>query len=148
MFEYWSSRRSAGDFPGRRDLDPLDFPYAIGNVTLIEVEPAPLSFRFRLVASDMTDRLGHLMAGKPLESCPKPQMREFLRSVYATVVTERQPWGGRGVCMLDQRVWRDETIVMPLAADGRSIDMLMSVRYAVESQRDRSRPAAPAAPWL
>src|SRR3546814_9250845 len=75
--------------PSRAELDPLDFRYAIGLVTLVDVERDPLRFRFRLVASPVTRHLGYELTGRYLDEVPERDMRSYLDSAYRRLATER-----------------------------------------------------------
>src|SRR3546814_7692417 len=59
----------------------LDFRYAIGLVTLVDVERDPLRFRFRLAASPVTRHLGYELTGRYLDEVPERDMRRDRKSV-------------------------------------------------------------------
>src|SRR3546814_9515784 len=82
LHAYWRQRHVDGRPPSRAELDPLDFRYAIGLVTLVDVERDPLRFRFRLVASPVTRHLGYELTGRYLDEVPERDMRSYLDSAY------------------------------------------------------------------
>src|SRR5215467_5972175 len=53
LHDYWDAKRGDRLFPARRDLDPLEFGFALGHVVLVEVTRPPLRFRFRLVGTEV-----------------------------------------------------------------------------------------------
>ena len=64
LYQYWLERRGARAFPSRSDIDPLDFVYALGRVSIVEIMPGPKRFRYRLVSSQLTDHLGYEMSSR------------------------------------------------------------------------------------
>src|SRR5688572_20100313 len=53
LYDYWDARRGARFAPRRQDIDPIHFPYALGDVALAEVlGGSPLAFRYRLVGEN------------------------------------------------------------------------------------------------
>lgn len=47
MYQYWQSKRGATrPFPSRRDIDPLEFTFALNKVSLIDVMANPRRFFF------------------------------------------------------------------------------------------------------
>src|SRR3546814_3673730 len=89
LHAYWRKRHVDGRPPSRAALDPLDFRYAIGLVTLVDVERDPLRFRFRLVASPVNRPLGYELTGRSLDAVPERDMRSYLDSAYVRLATER-----------------------------------------------------------
>lgn len=128
LYSYWAGLRGNRDFPARSDLDPIDFWFALGCVSLIEVLPDPLRFRYRLVGTNLTRNLGYEMTGKLLDEMPEPEVRAYLLDKYTTVLRERRPILEQGHHTLDRRVWRHETLYLPLSNDGRDIDVIVSCR--------------------
>src|SRR5258708_29185921 len=59
FFAYLEAKRGTRAFAARRDIDPLEFGYILGNVVLVEVQHAPLRFRYRLVGSNLAAAAGH-----------------------------------------------------------------------------------------
>lgn len=125
LYLYWDSRRQGREFPARRDLDPLDFRFALGHITLLDVLQDPLRFRFRLHGSELTLRAGYDLTGKMVDDLPNPANRAILlercRSLVETgramrVINERR---------LGKRLFGYEAVWLPLAGDGHTIDMLM-----------------------
>ena len=105
-------------------------------MSLVDVLDAPRRYRYRLVGTAVTDNLGYEMTGKFLDQLPESQMRAYLEQLYGKAVTQRAPVYERDQVNLDGRLWRSETIVLPLSSDGQAINLLMIYR-----ETDRPRPA-------
>jgi len=123
--DYWEERRRGREFPARSDIDPIDFRFALGHVSLIDVLQAPLRFRYRLVATNLTKHLGYEMTGKTADQIAEPQVRDYVLTRYCRAVEARRPLTESGEETLDDRVWRYQAIYLPLSSDGNAIDMLL-----------------------
>jgi hypothetical protein len=136
LYAYWVARRGARPFPSRDEIDPVDFDFVLGRVSLVDVLDQPRRYRYRLVGTTMTDNLGYEMTGKFLDQLPESEMRAYLDRLYGKVVAERVPVYQRDQITLDGRLWKSETIVLPLSSDGHTINLLMIYRVT-----DRPKPA-------
>ena len=127
LYEDWDQRRRGREFPARADFDPLDLKYVLGDLSLVDVLRDPVRFRFRLHASNVVDRGGIDMTGRLVDDMPDERRRGNTLRHYTKVVAQRAP----SVISLrneytDLRSWHCEVLVLPLAADGTTIDMLMA----------------------
>lgn len=149
LYRYWLERHVDGRRPSRAALDPLDFRYAVGFVTLVDVAHAPLRFRFRLVATAVTEHLGYELTGRYVDEVPESAMRAYLLESYRRVVTERRPLHERGERVLDGRTWRHESMLLPCCGDDGGDDdvaMIISARVT-ESPQSLADPGGARRPW-
>ena len=127
LYQDWDERRRGREMPARADFDPLDLKYCIGNLSLIDVAHEPLRYRFRLHASTVAQSIGFDLTGKDLDAMPDAEYRRIVADHYAEVLAARKPVAKyRHRQMTDQHIWSCEVLVLPLASDGKTIDMLMS----------------------
>jgi hypothetical protein len=54
---YWLSKHRDGRLPGRDALDPMEMRQFLSNVALVDVQPDPLDFRYRLIGTAITKHL-------------------------------------------------------------------------------------------
>src|SRR5690242_10042588 len=68
MVAFWDEKRGARDWPLRGDFDPLEFWFAVGYVSLIDVSGAPGARRyfFRLDGTRQVELFGVDFTGKYL----------------------------------------------------------------------------------
>lgn len=125
LYLYWDEKRRDRRFPARRDLDPLDFPYALGKIMLIDVSYDPLKFRFRLYGTELADRMGIDVTGLALDQHPMPEFRDFLERGWRGVIEASRPMHVFFDRYVDERQRRFESLRLPLSSDGTTIDMLM-----------------------
>ena len=127
----WQVRRRGRLLPSRGDFDPLDLKYVLGKLLLVDVlgpdvAGRPLQFRYRLVGTELAARVGVDLTGRTLDDYPSPEYREFMRRRYTQTVEERRPLSSvQTRLVVDNQVRRYEALLLPLAADGETVDMLM-----------------------
>jgi hypothetical protein len=126
LYEYWSQKRGARIMPSRVDIDPLDMTFIIGNLILIDViDGSPLDFRIRLHGTHLAERVRFDLTGKMLDEMPQVEFRNLTRQSFTKVVTTRQLVHGRRDRVLDGRLRRYETIILPLSSDGATVDKIL-----------------------
>ena len=126
LAEDWERWRRGREFPSRADFDPLNLKYILGSLSLIDVVGFPPKFRIRLHASNVVDRAGLDLTGKFVDEMPSERQALALTH-YRAVLAQRKPLARTYVDHnIDERLWNCEVLVLPLAGDGNTIDMLMS----------------------
>lgn len=128
-----------GVLPGRRHMDPLDIPDLLPRLWLLDVAwPGP-RFRFRLVGTLIVDRLGYDPTGEWLEDTPLAyRQNPDLTERYRTTVESGRPTYRLG----RQRLTRTkdyefvENIFLPLAEDGRTVDVLLALSVLADTADD------------
>jgi len=127
-YEYWLGQRPGGGLPGRQHIDPTDIPFLLRGLWLIDVAREPFRFRYRLVGTRIVEAMGRDPTGLWLEEA-HPHASSvpgfFLR--YERVAQTGIPSRRRGTALLwSHRDYREiENILLPLAADGKTVDMIM-----------------------
>jgi hypothetical protein len=136
LYAYWCECRGTRAFPSRREIDPVDFAYALGRVSLIELEPNSQRFRYRLAATTVADHLGYEMSRRYVDEIPEPEVRAYVMELYERTFTTGEVQHEIGERVLDERVWRHETLVLPLGESDDAVDMILVYR---RTERPRSR---------
>lgn len=124
----WEARRRGRAFPSRADFTPHDVKYLIGNLSLLDVVYAPLRFRYRIHATRLAQRVGVELTGKWVDEIPNPVHAAGACGHFTEVIEQRTPIVYRRVAefVTDNLPHDCEILALPLAADGRTIDMMMS----------------------
>jgi hypothetical protein len=125
LYAYWRAKKGERPAPRRADLDPVEIAPLLPFVTLVDVERAPLRFRYRLVGTAIVRNVGDDFTGRYLDSLTRLSRRDAMAAEFARVVDSAMPavsvWDyTRG----DGRRLRYERLIMPLMADGATVDML------------------------
>jgi hypothetical protein len=113
--------------PPRAAIDPLDFRYILGYVTLVEVEPAPRRYRFRLDGSILAMLSGMDYTGKYLDELGMPDYIDFVAASYDRVVDGRHPYAYRKQGAFDTKTFDEETLILPLGHDGTVEHLMVAV---------------------
>jgi hypothetical protein len=131
VHEYWHSIHPGdGRLPGRAALDPLAIAPILPHVMLIDVDGRPPRFRYRLIGTRMVDALGGDFTGQWLDEAhlkpgsPAPQFPSYI----AVAVTGQPEWrrGPPHFASYIDRCKELERLFLPLAADGRTVDMILT----------------------
>ena len=125
LFAYWCAAKRARRMPARRDLDPLEFPYALGYVMLIDVLREPLRFHVRLHGTQITQRVFYDLTGKLLDEIPDPEYRRYAIKRCRALVDTAQPLRVQQDREIDGRIHRYEALWLPLSDDQVRVTMLM-----------------------
>jgi hypothetical protein len=124
LFEYWRGRCAEAAMPARSAVDPLDFRYILGYVTLVEVELAPRRYRFRLDGSILAMLSGMDYTGKYLDQLGMPDYIAFVAASYDRVVDHGLPYAYRKQGAFDTKTFDEETLILPLGRE-RTVEHLM-----------------------
>jgi hypothetical protein len=124
----WDLRRGGREFPARADFTPHDLRYLIGNLSLLDVHHDPLRFRYRLHASNLANRIGIELTGKWVDDIPNPIHANAAAAHFTEVIKRRTPivYRRKHEFVTDGLPHDCEILALPLARDGRTIDMLIS----------------------
>lgn len=122
LHDHWRALPTGeGGLPGPRALDPLDVPWALGAISLVDVagDPPDCRFHFVLDGSWQVERYGFDMTGKALDEFPEPETRALIHASYLELVVVRRPLVRRRDLMLDGRPRRYEALLLPFGVAGR-----------------------------
>jgi len=136
LYAYWNGIRPAPDLlPGRQHFDPVDIPALLPFLWLLDVHRDPLRFRYRLSGTELVKAMGADFNGKFLdeiradfpESTTGKQHEEIVRT---GVIAFREGWPTlhKG----KEFRWM-QRLVLPLARDGKTVDMVLGIGVYGES---------------
>lgn len=145
LFAYWASRREPGRLPGRRQIDPTDFKRHLPTVSLIDVLLSPSEdlardYRLRLAGTGLYEVYRGEITGKTLNEVYDAGAADYWRAELDKVVEERRPGVGS-----HSLAWRGAPhlsilwLRLPLATDGRRVDMILGYDVVVGSQGEFAR---------
>jgi hypothetical protein len=125
LYDYWLAKKGTRRFPTRADIDPLDFPYILGNIMLLDVVRDPLRFRVRVHGTEMVVRAGYELTGKFLDDLPITDYRLYVRERCEGLVRDGEPLLICHNRALDGKTRRYEAIWLPFGDDGETVSMLL-----------------------
>lgn len=137
VLDLWSSRRRGGALPARADFDAIELMRFGGIITLVDVEHAPERFRFRLVGSDITRMLDRDSTGRFLDELYHADTYDIVVAGYRHCIANREPARGYGrMVHANSEFLPFESVDLPLAADGYTVDMIMKAAIVGREPRD------------
>ncbi len=126
IFAYWLAKRGDRLFPAKAEIDPVDFSYVLGYVTLVDVERDPRRYRFRLDGSILVELSGMNYTGRYLDELPMEEYSSFIKETYDRVVDSGAPHRYRKSELFDhQQYFSEETLILPLGDNPPTVDMLL-----------------------
>jgi hypothetical protein len=135
FFDYWKSKSVNGRLPGRQDIDPLEMRRFLPHLMLLDVvrEHADIRFRFRLFGTGLLTLWKADFTGLWLdEVLPRAGYRD-VHTDLLDIVSARQPRHGmRRLVFPGRDMITHERLMLPLASDGESVDLLMGLFFEAQ----------------
>jgi hypothetical protein len=126
VFEYWNSCRQDGMLPRRKDIDVLQLKPVLGHTHLVDVSAQdPADYRFRLYGSKVRlDRFRNY-SNTRVGDYPSIPYRTALIEDYSSVAWSGSPLYQHVVARLQSVRYSYSRLLLPLAEDGRRVNMLV-----------------------
>ena len=136
--DHWRQKCAGFPMPPKAAIDPVDFPYILGYVSLVVVENAPEGnapmnkprrrYFFRLDGSILARLSGVDYTGKYFDELGMPQdYVDFINAGYDLVVESGKPYAYRKAGDYGQKIFDEETLILPLGKDGAGNSLLVAV---------------------
>jgi hypothetical protein len=136
LIGYWAGKRQGRRFPARADFDPLELKPLLGHLLMVDVVREPedrLRFRYRLFGSEFVFYHGADMTGRWLDEIANPAFRDELLEFYRSVVTQGEVRTLSYDYLRDDRRHRFQAVLLPLAADGKTVNIVLGCGVPIES---------------
>lgn len=128
LYRYWLDLAPERRLPGRQHIDPLSFHDLLPGIWILDVERNPLRFRYRLVGTRIVEASGREVTGLYMEEA-HPHVRSMPSGLarYIDAANHGLPSRRKGKATLWQHkdYQQVENILLPLARDGETVDMLL-----------------------
>ena len=124
---YWDGLRAGDRLPGRQHFDPVHIPAFLANIWLLDIQPEPLRFRFRLVGTRVAEFLGRDPTGQWVDETYPSFAGSEIEEDFVASVRRGEPRWRRGSPFMEANkdYVRVERVALPLAANGHDADMLL-----------------------
>ncbi len=130
LYGYWRSIRPAPDrLPGRQHFQPTDIPHLLQWIWLVDVLRTPLRFKYRLVGTVHVDAAGSNPTGRWYDEV-HPRFRQSTAYPHFVAAAERAQvafYRGPPVYVIDLQFKTIERLILPMAQDGGTVDMLLGI---------------------
>ena len=130
VYRYWQACRPSLDvLPGRRDIGPMGLMDVLRYVWMCDVARNPLRFRYRLIGTTVAHVMGCDRTGGWLDEvhenfAASPAFADFARAAEEGACSY---YSGRPMFHLAKDYIWMERLMMPMATDGHTVDMLLGV---------------------
>jgi len=131
--DYWASRRGGGLMPSYSDIDPIDIPWALPHLYIVEVRGD--DFVFRLAGEAVAERYNRPMKGVRISDLFTSSSSSEILGRWRRVVSKPSAYYSytqhetvRGIAVRARR------ILLPLGADRKSADHLIGFTVYEETQ--------------
>jgi hypothetical protein len=139
LHDYWRQIHPQEGLPGRQHFEPLAVAPLLPHLRLVEVHRDPLRFRYRLLGTQVDAVHGTSLAGYWLDEAfaSAPRGRALLAE-YARVAETGEPMWRRGApnVVPEPECAELEVLRLPLAADGRAVDMILCIHLYFDVRGD------------
>ena len=136
LFKYWRGTFKDSAMPGIGNIDPLEFDYAMGMISLVEVHRDPLRFYFRHFGAHNVDHYGFDLTGKWLDDNPEKDIRIAMSEWCCTAITSQAPVLRHFDEFQNGQPEIYETLVLPLADNtGQVQRLLLAIDYGYKTKR-------------
>src|SRR5690349_19485283 len=125
LHEYWSRLNGAQWLPRWRDFDPLEVKRLLGNLMVVDVLREPLRFHVRLHGTEMVQRAGYELTGKPLDAIPFEEYRNYVIDRCRTLVANPEPTRVEHSRVLEGSIWPYHALWLPFSDDGKHVSTLL-----------------------
>jgi hypothetical protein len=130
LYHYWLALRPCpGLLPARRHFSPFDVPSLLQWLWLTDVQRSPLRFKYRLIGTRHVEAEGADRTGRWYDEV-HPRFEASTAFPHFVAVAEQRRvafYRGPPVYVIDARWKTIERLILPLAEDGREVDMLLGI---------------------
>jgi hypothetical protein len=131
FYRYWDGKRGDRTMPSRADIDPLEMKSWLAGIALIDIKrdharPERYELRYRLIGTQLTKLRGRDVTGMRVEIGYFGANLDAALENYRLVIEERTPvYDWDRTPSPDGFAREGETLLLPLAADGETVDMVL-----------------------
>jgi hypothetical protein len=125
FFRHWDEKRGAHAMPAPSDMDPLDFPWALGWLSI--VERVDRTYRWRLDGSRLAEFFRVEMQGRFLEDYPYPSAVPILRASFDRAFETRAPVFAKRRYEDERGPWRYRALFLPVGVDRATPDRMFHI---------------------
>ncbi|UUX51876.1 PAS domain-containing protein [Nisaea acidiphila] len=145
---YWLCKFHERGLPRWRDMDPVDFPWALSRIFILSrVESG--RFAYHLVGEDLDRMLGGHLKGKTADQVFEPGYAEYTERRWERAAAERLVcYNGSFHLTVDNVPRIARRVLFPLSEDGELVDRLIGVVHFDRRGPDRKEQFGPSYSFL
>jgi hypothetical protein len=121
----WEEKRGNRRWPSRADFDPIEMKYALGDLSLYDVEENPRRFWCRLDGTRQVELFGVDCTRRYLDEVFTPDYYALAERSFGRTVDEGRPLYFQREVPYAGRIIRYEVLMLPQSSGGEKVDQLM-----------------------
>ncbi|KLN61157.1 hypothetical protein WH96_08320 [Kiloniella spongiae] len=129
LHDYWHSVTPSNRMlPGRQHINPVDITDLLGRIALVDVHfiGTEKQFQYRLWGSIMTEIIGKDCTGKFIHDLFAGEQLKIVQKAFEAVVETGSPHFSEVTWGIEDRDYRlYKRLLLPLAADGQNVNMIL-----------------------
>lgn len=135
LVAHWVSIHPPQGLPGRQHFDPRDVRGLLANLRLLDVSGNPPRFQVRLFGTRLVEFFGRDLTGHFYDEAFDGFIGSRTEKDFLTSMATGQPSWRRGkpLFMYEKEFQTVERVILPLAADGCTVDMLLNMQLFIQS---------------
>ncbi|NIA67098.1 PAS domain-containing protein [Pelagibius litoralis] len=145
LFAYWQKLCRDERMPSRRDIDPVEIPDLLPNIFLLDVVGDGEDFVFRLAGTLVEDAFSMTLHGKSIAEIQRQAGSTGIPDAHHIEVARgggpRYQEGNMPVAGREH--WMIHRLLLPLASDGETVDVLMGGAIFLLGGQESDRTAEP-----
>jgi hypothetical protein len=130
LYCYWLSVHPArGVLPGRQHFDPAEIARLLPWIWLVEFQPRPLRFKYRLIGTQHVVQIGRDPKGKWLDEVHPRFVTSSAYSQFVAAVERGEAgfYKGPPTYHVQKDYMSIERLILPLARNGSDVDRLIGM---------------------
>ena len=134
--DYWSGKCRGRLAPSRADIDPAEIIPILPRVMLADVErnaQGQVDFRYRLSGTGICNIHREELTGRRPSSITPPRYGALIDAHYRAVLDRQRPIAHVIALQIERKSASYARIILPLCADGETVNMLMIVDSATQN---------------
>lgn len=125
MLALWEQKRAGRQAPLRADFDPSEMVFALGDLSLFDVEEQPRRYWCRLDGTRQVELFGLDCTRKYLDECFPPDYYALANKSFTDCIDGGRPSLYQRQIPYAGRLIRYEVVLLPLSRRGDRLDMLL-----------------------
>lgn len=130
IFSYWDGKRGGRAMPARSEIHPPELREHLGWIILVDVLPALVDFRYRLIGTKVARYFGAEATGRTISEAFRPFGEGAVKGVQAVhrkAARDCVPVKAHGAAAwLAEGFDHFDSLYLPLSDDGTSCNMILS----------------------
>ncbi len=127
MVALWESKRAGRKWPSRTDFDPSEMVFALGDISLFDVEENPRRFWCRLDGTRQVELFGVDCTRRYLHECFEGDYYQLAKTTFDHTVESGRVQYHERETPYNGRIIKYELAMLPLSSNGAKVDQLMVV---------------------